>query len=119
MNNRVTNINRTSLSTSITVAPYIIHSAAEPRNSTTFAKPLKSIIKKAIDEAPVPVLDKTKIHRPAYLITDAQLQIYENGFTVSQIATMLPVSKNTIRGPLWKFDLSVNQSYSNFTVRMF
>ena len=39
MDNRVTNINRTSLSTSITVAPYIIHIAAEPKNSTTFAKP--------------------------------------------------------------------------------
>ena len=36
--------------------------------------------------------------RPAYLITDAQLQIYiENGFTVPQIATILSVSKSTIR----------------------
>ena len=41
MDDRVTNINRTSLSTPITVAPYVIHRAAEPRNSTTFAKPFK------------------------------------------------------------------------------
>ena len=54
--------------------------------------------------------------RPAYLITDAQLQIYiENGFTVPQIATMLSVSKSTIRRRLWKFGISINQSYNNLT----
>ena len=41
IDHRVTSINRTSLRTPITVAPYIIHSAAEPRTSTTFAKPFK------------------------------------------------------------------------------
>ena len=41
MDNRVTNINRTSLRTPITVALHIIHRAAEPRTSTTFAKPFK------------------------------------------------------------------------------
>ena len=137
---------------------------------------LKSIIKKAIDEAPVSALDETKIHsfhsrlsnilqiirrcnklcqldelilnnvkkadsilesmiekksaesykspnlkkifkgRPAFLITDAQLQMYiENGFTVPQIATMLSISKSTIRRRLRKFGISINQSYSNLT----
>ena len=41
MDNGVTNINRTSLSTPITVAPYVIHSAEEHRNPTIFEKPFK------------------------------------------------------------------------------
>ena len=46
--------------------------------------------------------------RLAYLITDAKLQIYiEKGFTAPQIATMLSVSKSTIRRRLCKFGISI------------
>ena len=67
------------------------------------------------------VLQTTKIKkifkgRPAYLITDTQLQIFiENGFAVLQIANMLSVSKSTIRRRLRKLGISINQSYSNLT----
>ena len=63
-----------------------------------------------------PKLKKIFKGRPAFLITDAQLQMYiENRFTVSQLATMLSVSKSTIRRRLRKFDILINQSYSNLT----
>ena len=69
--------------------------------------------KKSTESYKSPKLKKFFKCRPAYLITAAQLQIYiENGFIVPQIATMLSVSK---RRGLWKFGLSINQSYSNLT----
>ena len=72
--------------------------------------------KKSTESCKSPKLKKFFKGRPAYLITDVQLEIYiENGFTMPQIATMLSVSKSTIRRRLWKFGISVNQSYSNLT----
>ena len=72
--------------------------------------------KKLTESYKSPKLKEIFKGRPAYLITDAQLQIYiENGFTVPQIATMLSVSKSTIRRRLWKFGVSINQSYNNLT----
>ena len=72
--------------------------------------------KNSIESYKSPKLKRTFEGRPAYLINHAQLQIYvENGFTVPQIATMLSVSKSTIRRRLCRFGISVNQSYSNLT----
>ena len=72
--------------------------------------------KKSTESYKSPKLKKIFKGRPAFLITDAQLQTYiENGFTVPQIATMLSVSKSTIRRRLRKFGISINQSYSNLT----
>ena len=69
--------------------------------------------KNSIESYKSPKLKRTFEGRPAYLINHAQLQIYiENGFTVPQIATMLSVSKSTIRR---RSGISVNQSYSNLT----
>ena len=74
------------------------------------------IEKKSTESYKSPKFQKIFKGRPAFLITDAQLQIYiENGFTVPQIATMLSVSKGTIRKRLRKLGISVNQSYSNLT----
>ena len=69
--------------------------------------------KKSAESYKSPKLKKFFKGRPAFLITDAQLQMYiENGFTVPQIATLLSVSKSTIRRRLRKFGISINQSYN-------
>ena len=62
MYNRVTNINRTSRSTSINAAPHIFIVQQNREIPPRLQSHLKSIIKKAIDEAPLSALDGTEIH---------------------------------------------------------
>ena len=62
MYNRVTNINRTSRSTSINAAPHIFIVQQNREIPPRLQSHLKSIIKKAINEAPVSAIDGTEIH---------------------------------------------------------